>query len=235
MAPRLYAQAVEQLVKAQKLNISKPDSKASNKAIIKTIELFERTIASAEKAAASLTSVIAARQDAVGAQAIEYAEDEWIEASKALELLTNRIAKNKDIKPENRERAEGLFRQAELIAIKNNYLNETRNRIVIATENKAGKYAPTLLYRARTALQQAEEALTENRYDTDKPRLLARQAKIDAGHANRIAQEAAAIRKGEQTYEYLSLNSEQALHEIAESLDLSIALDEGAQSATPGY
>ena len=68
----------------------------------------------------------------------------------------------------------------ELIAIKANYLNETRDLIAMAEKLKAERYAPESLTNARTLLTSAETALNENRYDTDKPRSLAADAKHNA-------------------------------------------------------
>lgn len=232
LAPKLYQQASDLLNKAQLIHKEKPESKSITKTLNKSIQLFVRAIAASKIASDTLADVVAARRDAVGAQAIDYANKEWSIATEALHQLTNRIAKEKTIDPDKLIETESLFREAELIAIKNNYLTETRDRIALASSNKSTKYAPTLLNRAAIALQEAESALDTNRYDTDKPRLIARQAKIDAGHANRIALEALAVKKGDRSYEQLILSTEEPIHDIAESLDLAIALDEGTGKAT---
>ncbi len=232
LAPALYRDGNTQLEKAQETYREKPGSKSIQKSLRKAISFFERAIQSSETAARQLEGVVAARQDAVAAQSIDYAPKEWSSATALLDQLTRRIAKNKTISAEKQQAAEVAFRNAELIAIKNNYLNATRDRIAQAQENRAKKYAPTLLDRAEATLLEAERALNTDRYDTDKPRSLARQAKIDAGHANRIAKEAYSVKKGDRSYEELVLAAESPLYDIADTLDLSIALDEGSRRAT---
>jgi hypothetical protein len=48
---------------------------------------------------------------------------------------------------------------------------------------RVGRYAPVTLEKAQRLLAEAERELNENRYDTDRPRSLARQANYEAKHA----------------------------------------------------
>ncbi len=56
-----------------------------------------------------------------------------------------------------------------------------------ADEENVEKYAPQTLGQARASLAEAEKAIVEDRYDTDRARLLAKQAKEQASHALHLA------------------------------------------------
>ena len=79
--------------------------------------------------------------------------------------------------------AERLYRDAELAAIKTNYLQETWSLLEQADKMKVKDNAPKTLERARELIKQAEKELNENRYDTDVARSLAQQANYEAKHA----------------------------------------------------
>ena len=112
------------------------------------------------------------------------------------------------------------------------HLDETRRLISQAKKARVERDAPKTLARAEKLLIQAEKALTENRYDTDEPRSLARQAKYEVKHAMYLAQELKPVRDGDSSVEDLALASEAPLVTIAGSLDLVAELDEGFQGPT---
>ena len=233
LAPNLYQKANEALGSAKTLIEKNSSSKRISKQLAKANQGFKDAARTANIAKEQLASVIAARQDAIAAQAVDYAPERWQEASAAFKKLVTQIEKGR--LPSNNKTTpavERQFRDAELDAIKSNYFKEARVRINRALENKVERYAPRLLGKAQETLLEAEQALDKDRYDTDRPRSLAKQAKIDAGHALLIAEESRQLRKNKVSYESLALNAELPLHEIAESLDLSIAMDEGKQPPT---
>lgn len=233
LAPNLYQKANESLESAKALIEKKSSSKRISKQLAKATQGFKDARRTANIAKEQLALVIAARQDAIAAQAVDYATEPWQQASTAFKKLVTQIEKGR--LPSNSKTTpavEQLFRDAELYAIKSNYFKEARERIDKALENKVERYAPKLLGKAQATLLEAEQALDKDRYDTDRPRSLARQAKIDAGHALLIAEDAKQLRKNKVSYESLALTAELPLHEIAETLDLSIAMDEGKEPPT---
>ena len=123
--------------------------------------------------------------------------------------------------------AETLYRAAELNAIKINYLSETRRLIEEAEDNRVDRYAPITLERARSLLKDAEKGLNEDRYDTDRPRSLARQARYEAKHAVYITDLVKALREDELTEEQYILRSELPIYSIASALDLVAEFDQG--------
>ncbi len=130
------------------------------------------------------------------------------------------------------EKAESLYRDAELSAIKSHLFNDTRLLQQQAGKNKVDKYAPKTLARSLTLLEQAETALEQNRYDTDRPRTLAREAMYEAKHAIHISEIVSNMEKRKVTTEDLILNSEVPLRRIASSIGVTALFDEGYEKTT---
>ena len=134
--------------------------------------------------------------------------------------------------PGTRERAqeaEILYRDAELTAIKAQNLSQPRALLAQARQANVPRYAPITFERARSLLEQAERELDGNRYDTDLPRSLARQANDQARHAIAIAEQITAIRGGAISEEDLILSYEEPLERIAAAADLVPRFDAGVE------
>jgi len=176
----------------------------------------------------TFASVIQARSDAISADAAKYATDAWTDAesqfrSAALKLEGGSIkgAKKAGAK------AEPMFRTAELTAVKENYLSGARNLIERAKKIKADRFAPKTLANAENLLKSAEIALTQNRYDTDKPRDLAKQAKNEGKHAITITEIAVAVKEKSLTVEDVVKRYEKPLSAIAGEMNLVATLHNG--------
>jgi OOP family OmpA-OmpF porin len=189
---------------------------------------FRKATASAELAHTVLSQVIKSRQDAANAKAPELSGDVWDKAQREfgsairyLERGDLKNAKRKDIE------ATSLYRDAELIAIKAEYLSETRRLLADADRARVGRYAPLTLGFAQRLLADAERELNENRYDTDLPRSLARQANYQAKHAIYLSEVVRDVRDKDLTVEELVLQWEEPLANIAGVADITPAMSEG--------
>jgi outer membrane protein OmpA-like peptidoglycan-associated protein len=189
---------------------------------------FRQATQSAELAQTALSQVIKSRQDAANAKAPELSRDVWDKAQREfgsairyLERGDLKAAKRKDIE------ATSLYRDAELIAIKAQYLSETRRLLADADRARVGRYAPLTLGFAQRLLADAERELNENRYDTDLPRSLARQANYQAKHAIYLSEVVRKVRDKALTVEQLVLEWEEPLSNIAGVADITPAMSEG--------
>jgi outer membrane protein OmpA-like peptidoglycan-associated protein len=189
---------------------------------------FKKATAAAELAHTVLSQVIKSRQDAANAKAPELSRDVWDKAQREfgsairyLERGDLKNAKRKDIA------ATSLYRDAELIAIKAEYLSETRRLLADADRARVGRYAPLTLGFAKRLLADAERELNENRYDTDLPRSLARQANYQAKHAIYLSEVVRDVRDKDLTVEELVLQWEEPLANIAGVADITPAMSEG--------
>jgi outer membrane protein OmpA-like peptidoglycan-associated protein len=194
------------------------------------VEHFNAATKAAELAATALAQVMKSRQDAANAGAPQQAAEIWNEAQRkfgdAIRLLERgdlKNAKKRDIE------ATSLYRDAELVAIKAQYLSETRSLLADADRARVSRYAPITLNKAKQLLADAERELNENRYDTDLPRSLARQANYEAKHAIYLSEVVRNVRDKKLTPEQLVLQWEQQMRSVAGAADVVPDMEDGPE------
>lgn len=190
---------------------------------------FESAIEASEIAAITLAALIKTRDDALNASAPTFAAEQWLEAEELFDSAARRL-ENDDIRSARSrgEEAEVLYRDAELTAIKAQYLSDTRALLAEADQRRVDRYAPRTLARAASLLQEAERELGANRYDTDYPRSLAQQANYEARHAIYLADLIRGIRDSDATEEDVILRYEEPLVQVAAAADIAARLDSGS-------
>ena len=122
------------------------------------------------------------------------------------------------------------YRTAELEAIKGAILRDARHLLAQADQENVEKYAPLTLSRARTSIAEADRAIVEDRYDTDRARLLAKQAKEQASHALHLAAQIKGVNNSDRTFEEVLLRSEAPVVDIANALSVTPDLTNGVAS-----
>ena len=191
-------------------------------------QFFKTATTAARLAATAFAQVMKSRQDAANARAPELSSEIWQEAQRkfgdAIRLLERgdlKGAERRDIE------ATSLYRDAELVAIKAQYLTETRRLLADADRARVGRYAPITLGRAKQLLADAERELNENRYDTDLPRSLAQQANYEAKHAIYLSEVVRKVRDRDLTAEQLVLQWEKPMRDIAGAADVIPDMESG--------
>ncbi len=184
----------------------------------------------AEIANVTLAALIKTRADAMNANAATFAGDLWVEASVGFDSAARRL-EDGDIRGarSRADEAEALYRDAELTAIKAQYLSQTRALLAEAEQARVPRTAPRTYEKARSLLAEAERELNENRYDTDLPRSLAQQANYEARHAIYLAGLINRLDEEEQSLEDLILSYEQPLLDIGAAADKAAQLDQGIE------
>ena len=218
---RLYKQADEDLKKGRNLA-------SIRRNLDRAVAYLEKALDGINIAETVFVKTIKAREDARKANAKKYSNELWRQAEKTFINAATEL-EDGDVKDATKggNKAEGIYRQAELSAIKGNYLNETEEILVRADKLKVYKYAPVTLKKAKKLLEEAELALTQNRYDIDQPRDLARQAKYEANHAIFLSNRVLAVRGKKLTIEELILEHEKAIINVAGAADMVAELDKG--------
>ncbi|MGB5737660.1 MAG: hypothetical protein WBM40_24800, partial [Thiohalocapsa sp.] len=213
-ATKAYADAEDGLARGR--NIEYVRDKAGE-----AEENYVAAAKAAEMAKTVLSQVMKSRQDAANARAPELSADLWEKAQREfgsairyLERGDLKRAKRLDIE------ATSLYRDAELVAIKAEYLSDTRRLIADAERARVERYAPKTLLQAKSLLAEAETELNENRYDADRPRSLAKQANYQAKHAIYLSEVVRDVRDKDLTVEELILEWEEPLIEIAGAADV---------------
>jgi OmpA-OmpF porin, OOP family len=232
LAPTHYSEAAEYYRRAESRLKDGGNIESIRRDLDRATDLFQEAAEQGKLAQTTFELTLRARADAISAGAETYAKEEWQEAREtfaeaAVRLEKGRLERAQKIGTE----AELMFRAAELTAIKVNYLSETRTLLEQAEAARAERYAPISYDLASKLLKEAETELNNNRYDTDRPRGLAQEAKHNALHAIYVSTLEAQIRDDDLTLEDVLLNWEASLRSIADPLDIAIHFDAGQNLA----
>jgi OOP family OmpA-OmpF porin len=169
----------------------------------------------------SRTAAVTAQAARLATEQWEEAEDDFLRAASALE--DGNVNRARDYGAE----ALSTYRAAELTAIQGAILNEARTLIAAARDQRVERYAPKTLGSAEALVARAELDLEKDRYATEVPRAMARDAEYSARHAAHIADLAKALNDREITFEEAVLDWEQPLLDIAKALDSSTDMSNG--------
>lgn len=196
-------------------------------------DYFQKAIDVAKISKNVLGDVITARDDAENAEAPKFAVELWNRAEERFReaLLELEDGDNKDAKEMSGE-IEGLYRDAELEAIKANYLQETWELQKFADDTDVEDFAPNTLQRSKDLVKKAEKELNENRYDTDYARNLAREARYEIKHAIYLKDLIEEWQEEDKTNEQIILTAEEHIVEIARALELEARFDSGFAPVT---
>ena len=194
---------------------------------------FREARKNAELAQTKFAQVMKSRQDAANAKAPDLSPDLWDKAQRKFAEAIRYLERG-DLKGASRRdiEATALYRDAELVAIKAQYLSETRRLLADADRARVGRYAPITLGKAKQLLADAERELNENRYDTDLPRNLARRANYEAKHAIYLSEIVRRVRDKDLTAEQLVLQWEAPLRQIAGVADIQPDMETGPDALT---
>ena len=196
--------------------------------LAKAIENLRHAIETSELIHSELADMLSARDDALSAGAPEYAPKLWGQGNRAAEDAAKAA---EDRKPgrarQHGDKAIAFYRDAELASIKAGFFSETEALLLQAEDERVGRHAPVTIARSRTLLEEASAALEADRYDTDLPRTLARDALYEVHHAFHIAETAMSVDRRESTVEDIILAAEAPMTEIAGVLDLVPRFERG--------
>ena len=232
LAPTSYAEASARFRKAEQQLSDGGNLDAIRKNLTAATKGFTRAANAAAAASATLAAPLKARAAAEQANAAEHASADWNAGEVAFAEAAQRLEAGRDKSAlEYGGDAEAKFRNAELDSIKSSFLTETRNLLKQANEQRAKRHAPTTYAAAKALLKEADAGLEQDRYDTDRPRNLARLAKHEAYHSIYLARIGSSIRGGDTTTEGVLLDWENSLKRLANVLDTPIYLDNGEAAA----
>jgi outer membrane protein OmpA-like peptidoglycan-associated protein len=228
LAPANYQFGQEALTKAERLYSKGKPVEVVREQLVTAIGFYELSKGVVKKAETELATALSARKAGQAMNAKTHSPKDWMKAEKLLATAIVQLEEEKlGRAKKTEEKAILLYRDVELVAIKAEYLNETRALIAEAEQQKIGKFAPLTLRRAKELLATAEVELTENRYDVDLPRSLAKQARYEARHAFHIAKTIKANRDQDMSEEQWILLSEKPLQRVAASVDINAEFDKG--------
>ena len=233
LAPKSYGDAAESYRAAEDKLRRGRSIESIEKDLAAAAASLRKAVDATRLANVTFSSAIQARDDAEAANALQFAPKQWRDAEERFAAAATRLEDGNINAARSRATdAADLYRKAELTAIKANYLDETRRLIAQAKKERVDRDAPKTLARAESLLMQAEKSLNENRYDTDEPRSLAREAKYEIKHAMYLALTLKPVRERDVSLEDFALAAERPIARVAGTLDQVAEFDEGYEVPT---
>ena len=228
LAPKSWGKGMERFEAAERKLSQGKNLDDIRKDLTQAAASFQEAIKATDLAMVTLAQPLKAHDDAAMVDAANTAPDLWAQGEAKFAEAGRKLEEGNvnDARKKGSE-AEALYRDAELSAIKTSFFDETRQLLAQAQKEKVEKTAPLTLDRAAALLAEAEKVLNENRYDTDRPRSLAMEAKYEARHALHLAKMVKMIDEKVMTREELILEAEKPLARIAGTLDLRVGFAEG--------
>jgi outer membrane protein OmpA-like peptidoglycan-associated protein len=230
LAPRSYQRGMKEYRDAESAlergrNIDYVRSNAAE-----AVNHFKTATEAAGLARTAFAQAMKSRQDAANAKAPQLAPELWDQAQRKFKDAI-RYLESGNLKSAKRREIESttFYRDAELVAIKSQYLSETRRLLADADRRRVGRYAPITLGKAKQLLADAERELNENRYDTDLPRSLAKQANYEAKHAIYLSEIVLRVRDKDLSPEQLVLSWEEPMRAVAGAADVLPDMQDGPQ------
>ena len=233
LAPKGYGEAMSDYDRAETKFLRGEDVEGIRRGVARARAELRRATEAAEIARISLSAPLNARTGAEAANAAKYSPELWAKAEEKFAWAVNRLESGSIKQAQSYGTdAEAIFRDAELVAIKANYLASARDLLQQAKQARVDRYAPKTLERARNLLARAELELTASRYDLESPRRLAREAQYEASHAIYLAGIVKSAKARQVELEDLLLDLETPVKDIGASLDIEVAMDKGYQIPT---
>ncbi|MFQ5707014.1 MAG: OmpA family protein [bacterium] len=228
LSPTNFKNALNKYHEATKAFKHGKELKGIQKKIAEARSYLKKALETAKLAKVAFATTLKAREDALKANAPEYAkvrydeaENAFIAASKKLERGDVRNAK-KRIPQINR-----LYRAAELTAIKVSIIGTVRNLMREAKKIEAHKYTPISYARAQKLQTEAEAILNSDRRSASSAKEKAEAAEIEAKHAIYLTRLIKQLKDDPKRWENFFLNQETSIENTAMTLGFKPDFDEG--------
>ncbi len=225
-AKELLTDAIE-LIKENK----KPESAIEN--LNQSIEIFKKTIETAKTLSPNFASLMKTRELVLIHGLSESTLKIWNEAEDNFVSAVEEFAdKNNEGVTKYSGLAEKLYKEAELVAIKDQYLLNIRETLAKAEDNKLEKYAPKTLAKIKQHLLDAENMLNVNRYDTLSAKKSLALAFYEINHGTYMQTAFTKMQEEDKTWEDFQLLWEDPIAKIAADLKLEPKFDSDNQNIT---
>ncbi len=185
----------------------------------------------AEKVLPYFTSVLEAREQAIGSGAEDFAPDYFSKAQDELEQLGQRYRKNVPEKSGRQiTQLLNLYRQAQFEAIRNKLLGEVRILIQESKDMDAEKYAPRTYALVNDLLTDVENILKKNNFNDPDLQEKSSRLLAESQHLLYLVQVAQRINRNEADFEEWVLQLETSVNELAAQLNYQPQYSEGITS-----
>jgi OOP family OmpA-OmpF porin len=232
LSPEFYQKAVESFQEANQLYLNNESTRDVREKLTEADQYCTRAMEAVNLAKITLKEPMTARQDAVNVQAEQLAPELFNEGvNKFYEAASEIESGDLDDARDTGSEAEEFFRKAELKAIKDAILGESRKLVREAEEQGCAEVAPHTFQYAQNLLNETEELLTNNRYAKEDATLKAEECEYEARHAMYLTQLINTLRDDETNWERLQLGYENILTSIAAQFNEEPRYDTGMSDA----
>lgn len=225
LSPTVYRRAVE-IKEAADRDFER--GKNVEKKLIEIEGLLQEAIRNAKLAKMTFPHLLTAREEALEANAPQYALAMYEEAEKQF-LAAAETVEDGDVKKagERALKAERMFRDAELQAIKDSIIGSVRKSLEQASAQKIEKLAPLTIASAHRLLNEAETILNSDKSAKSVAREKAEQAEYEVSHAFYLSGKIKELREKDENWERLILTHEEQFAKIVTALNFAPKFDEG--------
>ncbi|KAA3615962.1 MAG: hypothetical protein DWQ05_09350 [Calditrichaeota bacterium] len=233
LAPEAFAKATEFYKKADEEFRKGRNLDEVRKRLKQVQNYLVRCRETIQLAEVALKTTISARDDAISAGAAKFSDVEWVKAEEKFVEATKKLENGdgKSAKTKGGE-AEAMYRQAELMAIKTNFLTPAWTLLEKADRLKVEKNAVKTLNKARELAKLAEDLLRENRYDNSEARMNAQNAKYEAAHALYLNEQISRFKDADMKFEDVYLLAEKPIYKIGKAIGVRTSFDKGLEEPT---
>ncbi|MFQ5864316.1 MAG: OmpA family protein [bacterium] len=189
---------------------------------------LDKAIEIAKLGKITFASTLKCREDALNANAPEYAPDAYEQAENEFISATKKLERG-DIKNAKKKvpQIDKKYRQAELLAIKVSIIGTVRNLMKEAKKVEAHKYTPITYANAQKLLNEAETILNSDRRSETSAQEKAEAAENEAKHAIFLTRQIKRLKENEKEWENFILDREIIIEDIAKELGFTPTFDEG--------
>ncbi len=228
LSPGHFSTGMGHYERAERLLLQERGIEQIRSELQQAVSAFEQAEEAAVIGEVTFRSAMQARSDALDAKAPVFSPDSWNRAESEFRTAAQSLeAGNVNRAREQARGAETRYRTVELEAIKANFLNSAREKLREAESEQAQRNAPKTYAQARAEIENVEQLLSEDRYDTEEAGRRAELADYRASYALYLHREITAMRRENKTFEDLFLEMEAPLTKVAGALEVDLRFDAG--------
>jgi OmpA-OmpF porin, OOP family len=222
----LFSEAENMIKKSEK-------SEDISLALINSIEIFKKCIENSKMMNTNFTGLMKTRQLTLNNGISESTQKIWREAEDNFISAVEEFAdKNLEGTKKYSDIAEKLYKDAELIAIKDRYILPVNQSVLKAEDEGFMKLAPITLKKCKQLILETENILNNNRYDTTKARSTINLALYELNHGLYMHKIFKKMEEEEKTMEDLQLKLEDPLSKVAAEYKIPPLFDSGFENVT---
>ncbi|NOX87959.1 MAG: OmpA family protein [Calditrichaeota bacterium] len=229
LSPRNYEKALKYYLEASRDYDNRDgDMESIKKKLSKSESYALEALKNIEIANSLLSDALNDRDDALDANAPQYAVDFWEKGEKYLIKAAKKVEDgDRDDAMELGEKASKYYKVARVQALTNSILEEPRLAIEEAKKEGAHKWSYHTFQAAVNALKETEDLINQNPNDLDAARERAAEASYHARHSIFLTKTIKLLKKKDENLELMLLNFEDMLTSLSAPFNYKPQFDQG--------